>query len=91
MKVARTIYHQQICIELTPDELFEAHKEFVTNWMRGIVEEQLEDSLMHYTEDELNDLTETAWGHYEDAYGTEYECVTKAVDDYIEEYEENLD
>ena len=65
--------------ELTKDELYEAHKEFVTSWMAKTLEEDF-----GVPEDESWDYAELAYQRY--TYGdgeTEYECIEKI---YEEEY-----
>lgn len=61
--------------ELTNDELYEAHKEFVISWMAKTLEGDFE-----VPEDESWDYAELAYQRY--TYGdgeTEYECVEKYI------------
>ena len=59
--------------ELTKDELYEAHEEFVTSWMAKTLEEDF-----GVSEDESWEYAELAYQRY--TYGdgeTEYECIEK--------------
>ena len=64
-------------IKLTEDEIYKAHIEFVTGWMKSEIES------MGFPESVANELAVTAYELYSEGNGeTEYECIEKAVDDF---------
>lgn len=76
-------------IELTPDEIYAAHKEFVTAWMidtaRGILND--ENDIYLSAEDYIN-IGESAYDIYSAGDGyTEYEAVQEAVNEFKQNYE----
>lgn len=70
--------------ELTGEERWQAHVEFVTDWM---TETLIDD--FGLTEEEAEESAKVAFDYYCDEEGTEYECVVKAYDDYEKYKKEN--
>lgn len=69
-------------IELTTEEIFDAHKEFVTNWMKNTLENDFD-----VPEDESEGYAQWAYNRYCEGNGeTEYRCVELAYDEYIEDH-----
>lgn len=65
-------------IELTQDEVSDAHKEFVTSWMSGVAVDDFS-----VNKDDAADVAECAYDIYCDEEGcSEYETVEKAVEGY---------
>jgi hypothetical protein len=84
MKITRGSHE----ITLTAEEIFEAHKEFVVNWMKDTVQE-IDDNI---TDEKAADVADRAYDIYSYGEGlTEYEAVEHAVDEYQEEILDNVD
>ena len=76
MKITRIINKQEVTIELTNDELSEAHKEFIMNFMRNEFE-----TIFGRNSKDAKELAEIAYEKYEAGDGlTEYECIEYALD-----------
>lgn len=73
--------------ELTADEIYEAHKEFVISWMTDTAREILTNSYNLSVSDSICDrIADEAYDIYSKGDGdTEYESVEKAVANYIDE------
>lgn len=72
-------------IELTSEEIYAAHKEFVTDWMINTAKEILSDK--DITEEIYVGIGEAAYDTYALGNGlTEYE----AVEDAVEKYQESI-
>lgn len=73
--------------ELTAEELAEANSEFVTSWMRKILEEDFD-----VPEEFSQGYAEWAYERYCEGNGeTEYQCVEKAYAEYQKDKEEDPD
>lgn len=73
-------------IKLTEEEIYKAHIEFVTGWMRSEIES------MNFPEPVANELAITAYELYSEGNGeTEYECIEKAVDDFRQKIKKELE
>lgn len=71
--------------QLTYNELCEAHKEFVINWMADAVSEELENS--NLSNEMVRELAEDAYFLYSKGDGlTEYEAVQFTVEEYKNKY-----
>lgn len=95
MTIEREINGVTLRIELTNDEVYDAHKEFVTSWMTDTVMEIIElyheDVFKKLAEKDYESIAETAYEIYSDGDGyTEYEAVEEAVEEFIENMEDNV-
>ncbi len=73
-------------IKLTKGEIYKAHIEFVTGWMKSEIES------MNFPESVANELAVTAYELYSEGNGeTEYECIEKAVDDFRRKIKKELE
>lgn len=73
-------------IELTPDEVYEIHKRFVTEWMESVVAKELNDNT-EIPVSKFKDIADSAYDIYAQGDGyTEYESVLRAIEAYEEEY-----
>lgn len=73
--------------ELTAQELSDANKEFVTNWMKSTLENDFD-----VPEDESQGYAEWAYDRYSMGKGeTEYRCVELAYDEYLEDHPDEDD
>ena len=73
-------------IKLTKEEIYKAHIEFITGWMRSEIES------MNFPEPVANKLAITAYELYSEGNGeTEYECIEKAVDDFRQKIKKELE
>lgn len=73
-------------IKLTKDEIYKAHIEFVTGWMKSEIES------MEFPESVANELAVTAYELYSEGNGeTEYECIEKAADDFRRKIKKELE
>lgn len=73
-------------IKLTEDEIYKAHIEFVTGWMKSEIES------MEFPESVANELAVTAYELYSEGNGeTEYECIEKAVDNFKRKIKKELE
>ncbi len=81
MKITREFGGQAIDIELTMQELMDAHDEYASNWMKSVVESKL------YTCDEhIAVIVEMAMENWRKGDGrTQYDCVTDAISEYGKE------
>lgn len=78
MKIKRVINNEEIEIELTSDEIANAHKEHVTNFMQSELE-----NTFGYSPDVATKLAELAYEEYTKGNGlTEYECIEKITNTY---------
>lgn len=78
MKIKRKINGKTVKIKLTAKEISAAHKEYVCSWM---VSEILSD--YHVSNEIAKEIAKSAFKIYEEGNGlTEYESLTKAVEDY---------
>ena len=82
MIIKRTFLNQEFEIELSPEEISEAHTEHVTNFMENkfINDFDIQDKSM------AHELAVSAYQLYCEGDGyTEYECIEKIYDEYINE------
>ena len=87
MKIKRMINGEEVEIELTSDEIGEAHKVFITSWMREEILNSA-DTKKVLTEKEAEIVAEMAYDKYNKCEGlTEYEALEQA----LEEYEKRAD
>lgn len=71
-------------IELTADEVFEAHKEFVTSFMSG---ELIGNH--HIPESDADSLANRAYDIYCDREGyTEQDAISEAADEYVKQHQQ---
>ena len=81
MKITRTIYGQEIAIELTTEEMLRAYSELDEEYLREDIQqwaedndknisEKLEDKMVHYLAEE-DDANASRWYNIENAY---YAC-----------------
>lgn len=82
MIIKRMIEGKEVEIILTGDEISEAHKIYIVNWMRS--ELLTIDSTL--TDEQSEMLAERAYDIYSEGDGdTEYESIEKALEEYCEE------
>lgn len=81
-------------ILLTNDELYEAHKVFVTQWMKNTVMEEILSLHADYNllDEDYQNIAERAYDIYTEGNGlTEYESVSQAIDEFTEKYDVSHD
>ena len=75
-------------IELTPDEIYAAHKEFVSSWMIDTARSILNDENIYLSTEDYVNIGEAAYDNYSEGDGlTEYEAVQEAVNEFKQNYE----
>lgn len=76
-------------IELTPDEIYAAHKEFVLAWMIDTARDILnEENNIYLSAEDYTNIGEAAYDKYSEGDGlTEYEAVQEAVNEFKQNYE----
>ena len=76
-------------IELTPDEIYAAHKEFVSAWMIDTARDILnEENNIYLSVEDYTNIGEAAYDKYSEGDGlTEYEAVQEAVNEFKQNYE----
>ena len=74
-------------IKLTNDEIYAAHKEFVSSWMIDTAKEIIQKEYNpDITEDDYINIGEAAYDTYAEGNGlTEYEAVEDAVEKFLSE------
>lgn len=75
-------------IELTPDEIYAAHKEFVSAWMIDTARNILNEEDIYLSAEDYTNIGEAAYDIYSEGDGlTEYEAVQEAVNEFKQNYE----
>lgn len=87
MKITRVINGINIDIELTPEEMQEAHMQVIVDFMKSELMTNFA-----YEEEIATKIAKDAYSKYSTCDGlTEYECIEQAVDEYDEhELYENI-
>lgn len=85
MKITRIVNNEQCIFELTKQELFEANKEFIINYMKDTLEYDF-----RVNKDVSLELAEQAYEIYSDGNGyTAYESIEQAYEEYQKELEKD--
>lgn len=85
MKITRMVNNEQCIFELTKQELFEANKEFIINYMKDTLEYDF-----RVNKNVSLELAEQAYEIYSDGNGyTEYESIEQAYEEYQKELEKD--
>ena len=86
MIITRKINGKVHNIRLKPEEIAEAHKQFVVDWMEGVVLDSDRDDDKIIPRNKAREVALSAYDIYCEGDGlTEYEAVEQAIDIYIEE------
>lgn len=83
MRITRTVNDQTYTFELTPEEIFEAHKSFITSWMASEASYIMESEYNSPIDEETaNSIAEEGYNNYCVGGATEYDALLEAVDTY---------